>query len=131
MQLPDSLARFNRVGTNKVMRPLARRVPYMGVVHHVGRKSGRPYETPVLLTPIDGGFLIPLTYGPDRDWVHNVVAAQGAELEIRGRRRAVNAPELVGGDARPAGLPGAWSTLLDRLNLEALLVVCRTVEAAT
>ena len=48
----------------------------MGIVHHVGRRSGRPYETPVLLTPIDGGFLIPLTYGPDRDWVRNVTASQ-------------------------------------------------------
>lgn len=34
------------------------------LVKHVGRKSGRPYETPIIVQPISGGFVIELTYGP-------------------------------------------------------------------
>ena len=86
------VARFNRRVTNRVATPLLRRLPGFAVVHHVGRRSGRHYRTPVNLFPAEGGYVIALTYGPDADWLKNVLAAGGCDLEVRGRRVHCTAP---------------------------------------
>lgn len=41
------LAPFNKHVTNRLTLPLAPRLPWLGVVAHVGRRSGRTYRTPV------------------------------------------------------------------------------------
>jgi hypothetical protein len=43
----------------------------------VGRKSGRTYETPVILATVPEGFIAELTYGENVNWYRNVVAADG------------------------------------------------------
>jgi hypothetical protein len=35
--------------------------------------------------PAQDGYVFALTYGPDTDWVKNVLAAGGCELRTRGR----------------------------------------------
>jgi deazaflavin-dependent oxidoreductase (nitroreductase family) len=55
------------------------------LVRHVGRRSGRAYETPVILAEVPGGFVAELTYGPDVDWYRNVVAAGGCTVLHHGR----------------------------------------------
>lgn len=45
------------------------------IVHHVGRRSGKPYETPIIVVQTDQGFVFELTYGPEVDWFKNVQAA--------------------------------------------------------
>jgi deazaflavin-dependent oxidoreductase (nitroreductase family) len=47
------------------------------LVRHVGRKSGRTYETPVILVRVPEGFIAELTYGDGVNWYRNVVAAGG------------------------------------------------------
>lgn len=47
------------------------------VVRHVGRKSGRMYETPVILVRVPEGFIAELTYGEGVNWYRNIVAAGG------------------------------------------------------
>jgi deazaflavin-dependent oxidoreductase (nitroreductase family) len=88
------MARFNRRVTNRLTRPLARRLPGFGVVVHRGRRSGRRYETPVNVFQAEGGCVIALTYGADAEWVKNVVAAGGCELIARGRRLQLVAPAV-------------------------------------
>ena len=63
---------------NPLTRKLARSSfgPF-SIVRHIGRRSGKPYETPIIVAPIRGDFVIELTYGPDVDWHKNVVAAGG------------------------------------------------------
>src|SRR3954447_422197 len=95
MPLPRQLARFNRVVTNRVLGPLARYLPGFAVVSHVGRRSGRTYPTPVNVFRRGDRYVIALTYGADSQWVRNVVAAGGAEIETRGRRLRVVDPEVV------------------------------------
>lgn len=107
MPIPDAVARFNRTVTNRVTRPFAGRLPGFAVVHHKGRKSGRSYETPVNIFPRPDGYIAALTYGPDRDWVKNVIAAGGCELEIRGKIVQVGEPTVVHDPGRgdmPAGV---------------------------
>jgi len=49
MPLPRWLARFNLQVTNRILGPLARWAPGMGIVIHVGRKSHRQHRTPVMV----------------------------------------------------------------------------------
>jgi deazaflavin-dependent oxidoreductase (nitroreductase family) len=62
---------------------------------HAGRRSGRRYQTPVNVFPAADGYLLALTYGPDSDWVKNVLAAGGCELVTRGRTVRLVSPQLV------------------------------------
>ena len=50
------------------------------IVRHTGRRSGKVYETPIIVQPTDGGFVIALTYGPDVDWYRNVLAANSCDI---------------------------------------------------
>jgi deazaflavin-dependent oxidoreductase (nitroreductase family) len=88
------IAHFNRRVTNRLTRPLAQWLPGFGVVVHTGRKSKRRYETPVNVFRAADGYVIALTYGPESDWVRNVLAAGGCELITRGRCRRLTSPEI-------------------------------------
>ena len=47
------------------------------LIRHVGPKSGRTYETPVILVQVPEGFIAELTYGENVNWYRNIVAAGG------------------------------------------------------
>jgi len=66
-----------------------------GVIHHVGRTTGTPYETPIVAEPVDEGFLIALPYGPNPDWLKNVLARGAATLTHDGHSYDVDRPEVV------------------------------------
>ncbi len=102
MTLPKRLARLNRVGLNRLTRRIAPRLPGFGVVVHRGRRSGRRYRTPVNVFPQPGGYVFALTYGPDADWVRNVLAAGGCELQTRGRRVRLTSPRVFHDETRGA-----------------------------
>ncbi|MBA3430395.1 MAG: nitroreductase family deazaflavin-dependent oxidoreductase [Actinobacteria bacterium] len=95
MPLPGWLARFNRRVTNRVTGPAAHRLPGFAVIRHVGRRSGRLYSTPVNLFGSNDHFVIALTYGRDRDWVKNVLAAGGCEVVTRGTSIKLAHPRIV------------------------------------
>lgn len=95
MPLPRSVARFNRYATNRVLGPLARVLPHFGVVIHRGRRSGRVYRTPVNIFRHRGGLLVALTYGPESDWVRNVLAAGGCTIETGGHKLRLRNPRLL------------------------------------
>lgn len=107
MHLPYFMRRVNRVFTNPLMGTLAWLVPPLAVVHHVGRKSGRRYRSPVVAFRSATGFVIPMTYGRDVDWARNLVAAHGGEIERLGRRVAFRNPRIVGLDQAASHLPAA------------------------
>lgn len=103
MVMPRRVARFNRVVTNRVTGLFAGTVPGFGVVLHRGRRSGRPYRTPVSVYSGDGGHVIALIYGPGADWVRNVLAAGGCEMRLRGRRVRLTDPTIMHDErCRPA-----------------------------
>jgi hypothetical protein len=45
------------------------------LIRHVGRMSGRTYETPVILAQVPEGFIAELSYGDKVDWYRNVIVA--------------------------------------------------------
>ena len=89
------VAAFNLAVTNRITSLFASRLPGFGIVTHKGRKSGRIYRTPVNVFRAPDGFLIALTYGRDSEWVRNVVAAGGCQLETHGARYQLSAPTIV------------------------------------
>ena len=48
----------------------------------------------------EDGYVLALTYGPDTDWVKNVLAAGGCELRTRGRAIRLTSPWLFHDEAR-------------------------------
>lgn len=88
------LARFNRVIANPIIgRPMSW-LPGFGAVFHRGRRSGRQYRTPVKVFRRGEAYLISLPYGPQCDWVKNVMAAGGCELLTGGRRVRLVDPKI-------------------------------------
>ncbi|BBY09606.1 nitroreductase family deazaflavin-dependent oxidoreductase [Mycobacterium marseillense] len=94
MPAPRWVARANKIGLNRFTKYIAPWAPGWAVVVHRGRKSGRTFRTPLWAFRRPNGFVIALTYGPDTDWVRNVLAAGGCELQTRRRRYQLGAPVL-------------------------------------
>ncbi len=116
MPLPGWLARFNRRVTNRVTKPLVETLPGFAVVMHTGRRSGRRYRTPVNLFRSGDGYAIALTYGHDRDWVRNVMAARGCEVQTRGRTIRLEEPRIVT-DPRVTPVPAAIRPILQAFRV--------------
>ncbi len=70
------------------------------LIRHVGRRSGKPYQTPIMVLPKGEDFIIALTYGPKVDWYRNLRACGQGTLLWRGRTYAIEQPELI--DRTPA-----------------------------
>ena len=121
MPLPRTLARFNRVVTNRVFSPLAGRVPPFALVEHIGRRSGRRYRTVLWAFPRDAGLVIILTYGPSSDWVQNVLAAGSCRVKWVGRWRQFSSPELIEGPGALGLAPGLVRVPLRLAGIQAVL----------
>ena len=100
MPIPLVVGRWNKAGLNRVTRHVAPWMPGLGLVVHHGRRSGNVYQTPVNVFPTGEGFIIALTYGPDTDWVKNVLAAGGCELRTRGHATRLTSPRLYHDESR-------------------------------
>ncbi len=85
---------LNKHVVNRITRRFARfsRGPF-ALIPHVGRRSGKPYEAPIMVEPSGDRFVIALTYGPEVDWYRNVLAAGGATLTWHGTDYALGRPE--------------------------------------
>ena len=120
MPAPRRLARFNRRVTNRVLGPLAPYLPGFGVVMHTGRKTHRRYRTPVNVFRRGDGYVIALTYGPEAEWVRNVLASGGCTLETRGRWLRLTRPRIVHDELRRS-VPTPVRRLLGRVDVSDFL----------
>ena len=120
MPLPRWLARFNLHVTNHILGPLAKFLPWMAVVIHIGRKSGRRYRTPVVIFRRGEHFLIALTYGRNAQWVQNVLMQGGCEFETMGRTLGLSQPRIVH-DPKRQGMPVFVRVALGFLNVSDFL----------
>ena len=93
----------------------------MAVVVHRGRRSGCRYRTPVVAFRAGDGYVISLPYGPDRDWVRNVLAAGSCTLERGGRRVKLTKPRMLSASEGVALVPAAVRPGLRLLRVTAFL----------
>jgi len=98
------VARFNKKVTNRILGRLVPHLPGFGFVVHTGRKTHRQYRTPIKFFRRGGKYLFALTYGPNTDWVRNVLANGGCQLETRGRTVRLSRPRLFH-DERRSSVP--------------------------
>ena len=94
--LPDRIRIFNKYVTNRLLRWFTRfsHGPF-AIIRHVGRRSGKPYETVIWVWQMREGFVIALTYGPEVDWYRNMQAAGGGTVFWHRRLYVVGKPELI------------------------------------
>ena len=100
--------------------------PGMDILEHVGRKSGKPYRTPLNVFPTDDGVAILLTYGPDRDWLKNDVTATGrARIWRMGKTIELADPRVVTKAEAAARVTGFWRPIVARLPFEPAVLLTR------
>ena|SRR5690348_4612975 len=95
MQIPRSVAVFNKHVNNRVQRLWAWLLPPWAILRHVGRKSGAVYRTPIVGFVCGEEFAVPLLYGEQSDWARNLIAADGGVLERKERKYVLQAPRIV------------------------------------
>jgi deazaflavin-dependent oxidoreductase (nitroreductase family) len=109
-------ARFFWVLKNTLNRATIRlartRFGPFSLVRHVGRKSGRSYETPLILVRVPDGFIAELTYGEDVDWYRNVVAARGCTVIHHGAEFRVISVETCTSERGRAAFPPPFRQIL-------------------
>jgi deazaflavin-dependent oxidoreductase (nitroreductase family) len=78
-------------------RPISgkRWFPLYGLLHHVGRRSGRPYSTPVVVRATADATYVPLPFGEGTDWYRNALAAGGVRATWRGREHWLADPRII------------------------------------
>jgi deazaflavin-dependent oxidoreductase (nitroreductase family) len=117
--LPDRIRVFNKYVTNRVLRVLAlgSHGPF-AIVHHVGRRSGKPYEAVIMVWPVARqGFVIALTYGPKVDWYQNLRAAGGGTVHRHGRDFAIGKPEPIEAKTALGAFPPLLRQILGRTGV--------------
>lgn len=117
---------FNKYVLNPLMMQLAgRRHLYASVIRHTGRRTGRHYATPVVADQVDNGFIIPLPYGTDVDWLRNVQASGEAIVSSGGRNYNVVEPRII--DAQTAGrlISARRARMFNRFGIHQFLMLSR------
>lgn len=139
---PRRMVRFAARFVNPLTLLIAGRrwMPVVGVLVHRGRSTGRVYSTPLGMRPLDGGFVMPLTFSQNAAWYRNICASGWAVVRYKGREYTLIDPQVVNyADAAPAfpryellqfrlvGIneylrmrlaPTGWSPLMARTNEE-------------
>ena len=120
---------INKHVTNPLLRRFARlsRGPF-AVIRHVGRRSGKSYETTIMIWPLRDGFVIALTYGPEVDWYRNILVAEHSTLLWHGRVYTVGRPEPLDVEAALPALPPAFRLILRRRGVPFVYVKSGTPE---
>ena len=94
LQISRRVARFNRAVTNPVQRQYAWLLPPWAIICHHGRRTGRPYRTPVNAFKHGRTLAVVVLYGERSDWVQNILAG-GGQVVRAGRTHELHNPRLV------------------------------------
>jgi deazaflavin-dependent oxidoreductase (nitroreductase family) len=87
---------FTRVLNPLILRLAGSRVfPLYGVLQHRGRRSGKPFRTPLVVRPTVDGFIVPMPWGERTDWYRNVRAAGQCGIRWKGRDYPVVPSEVI------------------------------------
>ena len=125
---PAPFQRLIRASNKHLLNPLMLRLAgsrywYASVIEHTGRRSGRSYRTPIVADSVDDGFIVPLPYGTDVDWVRNILNAKRATVIHKGRTYQVRAPEIIAATQALPLLPPARRRTFERVSIEHFLRV--------
>ena len=118
-KLPDRVRYVNKYVTNRLLRGfVSLSLGPFAILHHVGRHSGKPYETTIWVWPLGEGFVIALTYGPKVDWYRNMQATGGGTLLWHKRVYTVGKPAPMDASTAMAAFPALFQSLFRRTGLK-------------
>jgi hypothetical protein len=108
---------FNKHYFNRFVHRFAgtSRTPF-ALIRHVGRRSGKLYETPIIVMPQNNSFVIALTYGPAVDWYRNVQVAGQAALLWHNQEYALQQPEAISAELGLSAFPPPFRQILGLLG---------------
>jgi deazaflavin-dependent oxidoreductase (nitroreductase family) len=96
--LSDRTRQFSKTANRPLRRVAGTRLGMLyfnlGALHHVGRRSGRTYVTPLSAYRLGDGFVLGVAY-PEVDWCRNVLAAGKCTLTWNGKEYALERPEMI------------------------------------
>ncbi len=110
-------------------RAVLRSLRAYSVVKHVGRRSGREYQTPVGAYPLGDGFVVAILYGSDSQWVRNAFATGGFTLRTKGRDYPLERPEIIPSARALPAYPRIWRWTLKRQKIEEFVWAHRATPA--
>lgn len=118
----DAVRHVNRSVTNpRVMRTAGSAGTQTSIIRHVGRTSGRVFETPVDIIETPSGLLIALPYGTRADWLRNVLTAGSATVVDNGEPIDVDRPTIVATSDVAAMIPARTLRTLRLLGVRQCL----------
>jgi deazaflavin-dependent oxidoreductase (nitroreductase family) len=125
---PKPLLNAIRNSNRYLLNPLILRLAghkhwYAAAIHHTGRRSGKQYATPVVVERFADGFVVPLPYGTQVDWLLNILAAGQASIAWQGESYDVIRPEVIDTPAAMGLLSTQRQRYFARLGIEHYLKV--------
>jgi deazaflavin-dependent oxidoreductase (nitroreductase family) len=112
------------------LRAAARGETRWGVIHHVGRRSGAAYVTPVDAQRTREGVVICLVYGAGADWCRNILAAGGCTLTLDGADLVLTAPRVIAMSAAAEQLSAERARVWRSIGIEHCLALQLAPERA-
>ncbi|MFP4396268.1 MAG: hypothetical protein ACLFTI_13510 [Anaerolineales bacterium] len=128
-QIKEQVRYFNKQILNPFTLSFAGR-PYSpyAIIRHVGRASGRVYQTPVVAMRTHAGFTSPMPYGDHVDWYRNLEAAGEGVIASGGRAYRIGDFEVVDAKVALSDFPTWLHPLLDKSETEHYLRARRLSE---
>jgi hypothetical protein len=121
--------RFSFRRATKAFNPIGRALAghrwftLYGLLVHRGRTSGREYRTPLVIRPVDGGFVIPMPFGDSTQWAKNLFSAGGGQIVWNGRTYEVDAPEVIDQETAAPSFSGSQRAAVERFGLGSFMRV--------
>ncbi len=119
MPISNSIRYINKNFTNRILIHFAGK-PHspFSILYHTGRKSGKIYVIPIIAHRTKDGFLFVLTYGPQVDWVKNILKTRSAELCWHGVVFLLTTPHYIAPQnaRRVFPLPVRWMLSILRVD---------------
>lgn len=115
----DRIRYIDKYTLNRVMLKIAgrNRLPF-AVIYHVGRRSRKPYRTPILVEPLGRAFVVALTYGPETDWYRNALAAGEYSILWHRKKYRMQGVEIVDAETALPAFPGPARLILRTVGIQ-------------
>jgi len=113
---------LNKHVTNKILIHISGKDwGLFAILSHTGRKSGKIYQIPIIVVPVENGFVIALTYGKKTDWYENVKAKGGCSLTWKRQDYQLTNPEFIDPELALPAFPKLIRAGLRRMGMKYFL----------
>jgi deazaflavin-dependent oxidoreductase (nitroreductase family) len=106
----DLVRLFSKNFNPRVTREIEAGKSPFSLILHTGRKSGKPYRTPVDATFLGDFLLITLPYRTRSDWTKNVLFAGGCKVVHKGQTFTATQPRVLPAEEAVGLMPGRKTT---------------------